>query len=115
MGQVREHQRDGLTPTAEGALVVGDASFAGQLRNQMWWNQVAELAEDGVVGDGWNGLGLLFHPRLVAGRNHSFQPFLPILMRCQWVQSVVFVQSRAGGGNNFHSSTYSNDAKQTEH
>jgi hypothetical protein len=41
------------------------------------------LAEDGVVGDGWNGLGLLFHPCLVAGRNHSFQPFLPILMGCQ--------------------------------
>jgi len=73
-----KRQRHHLTPTAEGPLSISNTCLPRQLRYQMRRNQVAELPQNGVLGDGWNGPDLLFHPRLVAGRNHSFQPLLSL-------------------------------------
>src|ERR1017187_6408807 len=46
MGQLREEQREHVTPRRVSARVVLHASFSGQLRNQMIGNEVANLTQD---------------------------------------------------------------------
>ena len=74
VGQLGVEQADDLTPRAEGAGVVFDASVARQFGHQMWRNEVAKLTENGEFsGVGLDGVFLM--PYLVARRNRSSQHF----------------------------------------
>ena len=55
-----------FTPVTEGPGEFLRAQIAGQLRDQMRWNEMAKLTQDGQLGTGWRTLGFLFHLDRVA-------------------------------------------------
>lgn len=59
--QLGVEQADDLAPRTERAGVVFDAGVACQFGNQVRWNQVAKLAENGELTGGWLVAGFLFH------------------------------------------------------
>src|SRR6266699_3503542 len=53
MGQLREEQCEHVTPGCVGARVFLDASLSGQLRNQVFGNEVANLTQNRQLTSRW--------------------------------------------------------------
>src|SRR6266566_3156433 len=64
MGQLREEQCEHVTPGCVGARVFLDASLSGQLRNQVFGNEVANLTQNRQLTSRWLlALVFFFHDR----------------------------------------------------
>ena len=71
MGELGVQQSDHLAPRAERPGLLLDSMFPGQLGDQVVWDEVAELPEDGEFGAGWLRRFSVFHPCRVAGESAS--------------------------------------------
>src|SRR5439155_17944754 len=64
MGQLREEQREHVTPGGVGARLLLDARLSGQLRDQVIGNVVANLTQNRQLTSRWlSALVFLFHDR----------------------------------------------------
>jgi hypothetical protein len=71
--ELRVDQADEVAPGAEGARFPVHTGFLRQFRNQMRWNQIANLPQDRKLTAAWNGC--FFHPCRVAGQTGFSKPF----------------------------------------
>ena len=67
-----------MTPRREGAGIFRDAGVPSQFGNQVRWNQIAELAQEGEAAARWFAERLFFHPR-PCGRVQTRKPTLILL------------------------------------
>ena len=79
VGQLGIKQGHHMTPGAEGADFLVHPGFAGELGNEKFRNEIANLAQQIQFGRRWNGFVCIFHPCRVAGQSKSFQLFLQSL------------------------------------
>ena len=69
-------QRNHMAPRSECPTLVVHTEFLGQMENQMAWNQIAQLLENGVRMTCWSVVLVVFHTLRVEDFTAAFQPFL---------------------------------------
>ena len=72
VGELRVDQADEMTPRAEAAGLFVHAGFPRQFRDQVRWNQMADVPQDGERTAAWGG-GFV-HPRRVTGAGFHAKP-----------------------------------------
>jgi len=83
MGKLRINQADQMAPRTEGARFLVHAGLPRQLRNQMRWNQIANLPQYGKLTAAWNRC--FIHPCRVAGQTAFSKPFFyPLWDGCEF-------------------------------
>ena len=76
VSQLRKQHTHYVTPRAEGSRHGIHAGLARKFRNQMRWNQIAKLPQNGEFGDGWFGISFLHLCRVTELKSHANHFFL---------------------------------------
>lgn len=63
VGELREEQTDHMAPRGEGAGLLVDPVLTSELRDEMGWNELAELGEHRQLRPGWFYVFHQAHPR----------------------------------------------------
>jgi hypothetical protein len=74
MSQLGKEHRHDMTPRGVGTSFVVDTAFAAQLRDQMSWNIIAKLPENGELAGGWFGSVFIFFHTTPCGVAKAFRP-----------------------------------------
>src|SRR3989442_1336143 len=99
MGQLGVEQRQYMAPRFEGAGVIRHASLPGQLRHQVFWNEIANLTQKRELTLRWlSAFRFVFHIRaLWHGISRKPTPFFCQMSISLW-DGCDLEAVRCGGG-----------------